>query len=108
MLNPPSPEGTLGQAEQKTPAHSREHARSVRRDMLFRETLRERCERVFFGIVWPGALPDPRKGLAPSRRPCRHLHRYERGHAASGLCEGSLSARSYRTAEVVGAPGADG
>lgn len=52
MLNPPSPEGTLSQIAPKTPAHPREHARSVRRDMLFRETLRERCERVLLGVAW--------------------------------------------------------
>jgi leucyl/phenylalanyl-tRNA--protein transferase len=46
-LNTPSPEGMPSQIALKTPAHLRQ-----RRDMLFRETLRERCERVFFGIVW--------------------------------------------------------
>lgn len=46
-LNTPPPEGTSSQIAPKAPAHLRE-----RRDMLFRETLLERCERVLLGVAW--------------------------------------------------------
>jgi leucyl/phenylalanyl-tRNA--protein transferase len=49
-LNPPT--GALFQAAPHTPAPLEQHPRADRRDVLFRETLVERCERVFFGIVW--------------------------------------------------------